>query len=167
MCTINNIHMMYGSTYGVPHRILLFWTIFCPFTPLTTPKIKILKKKEKTSRYIILNLSHKWQLFDVPELWSLIQNFLFVLNHFLPFHHPNNLRIQKFEKMKKSPGDIIILQMCAINDNHMMYGSWDMEHDRQAFLSFWAIFCSFKPLTTQKIKILNLKKWKERYICVP
>ena len=27
-----------------------------------------------------------------------------------------------FEKMKKQPGDIIILQRCTINDNHMMYG---------------------------------------------
>ena len=35
---------------------------------------------------------------------------------------PNNPKNQKFEKMKKPPGDIIILQMCVINDNHMMYG---------------------------------------------
>ena len=27
------------------------------------------------------------------------------------------------------PGDII-LHMCIINDNHMMYDSWNMEHDR-------------------------------------
>ena len=24
----------------------------------------------------------------------------------------------------------IILHMCIINDNHMMYDSWNMEHDR-------------------------------------
>ena len=29
--------------------------------------------------------------------------------------------------MKKTPEDIIILQMCNINDSHMMYGSWDMQ----------------------------------------
>ena len=28
-----------------------------------------------------------------------------------------------FEKMKKMPGDIIILQKCMVNDNHIMYGS--------------------------------------------
>ena len=33
---------------------------------------------------------------------------------------PENLN---FEKMKKTPEDIIILQMRTINDNHMMYGS--------------------------------------------
>ena len=31
---------------------------------------------------------------------------------------------------------------------------------RQNFFSFWTIFCSFTPLTMQKIKIL--KKWKKR-----
>ena len=29
------------------HNFLSFWTIFCPFTPLTTRKIKILKKWKK------------------------------------------------------------------------------------------------------------------------
>ena len=31
--------------------------------------------------------------------------------------------------MKKAPGDIIILQICTKNDDHMMYGSWDMVRD--------------------------------------
>ena len=39
----------------------------------------------------------------------------------------------------------------------MTYGSWDMEHNREDFLSFWTIFCPLTPLT-RKIKIL--KKWK-------
>ena len=56
---------------------------------------------------------------------------------FLP---PKNLKNQNFEKMKKIPGDIIILYMYTINDNHIIYGSWDMEHERQNFLSFWMIF---------------------------
>ena len=38
------------------------------------------------------------------------------------------------------PGDIIILYMCTINDNHMMYGSWDMERNGHNFLSFWTLF---------------------------
>ena len=66
--------------------------------------------------------------------------------------------------MKKTPGGIIILNMSAINENHMMYDSWDMEHDRHNFLSFCTIFCPFTStpsptLTTQRIKIL--KKWKK------
>ena len=36
--------------------------------------------------------------------------------------------------MKKMPGDIITLHMCTINDNHMMYGSRDMERNGQNFI---------------------------------
>ena len=61
--------------------------------------------------------------------------------------------------MKKAPGDIILC-MTTINNNHRMCGSWDMERDRQNFLSFWTIFCNFTLLTSRKIK--NLKKWKKR-----
>ena len=74
--------------------------------------------------------------------------FFVILGHFLYFYPPNIMENQNFEKMKKTPGDIIILHMCTINDDHMMYVSWDVEHDRQNFLSFWATFCSFTPLTT-------------------
>ena len=66
---------------------------------------------------------------------------------------------QNFEKMKKTPGAAIILHMCNIDDIHMMYGSWDMEHDRQNFLLFWAIFCPFTPLKLRKVKIL--RQWKK------
>ena len=45
-----------------------------------------------------------------------------ILDHFLPFYPANNPKNQNREKIKKTPGDII-LQMCTINDNHMMYGS--------------------------------------------
>ena len=71
---------------------------------------------------------------------------------FTPRTHPKN---QNFEKMKKSHRDIIILQICSINDSHMMYGSWNMECNRQNFLSIWTVFCPFTPLTTQKLKILE------------
>ena len=116
MCTKNHSHMMYCSwdTEWDRQNFLSFWAIFCPFRPLTTRKLKILK-------------------------------------------------------LKKTPGDIIVLHICTINDNHMMYGSWDMERNRQNFLSFWTIFRPFNPLTTWKIKIL--KNWKKRpeisfYTCV-
>ena len=29
------------------------------------------------------------------------------------------------------PGDIIILHICTINENHMMHDYWDMEHEEQ------------------------------------
>ena len=66
-----------------------------------------------------------------------------------------NLENQNFEKMKKTPDDIIILQMCTINYSNKMYDSRDMEHDKYNVLSFWTVFCPFTPLTTQKIKIFK------------
>ena len=57
----------------------------------------------------------------------------------------------------------MILHISAINGNHMMYGSWDIEHDRQNFLSLWTIFCPFTSLTTRKIKILKNEKNTWRY----
>ena len=50
--------------------------------------------------------------------------------------------------------------MCTTNDIHMMYGSWDMECDRQNFMSFWTIFCP-TPLKTQKKKKHFEKNKKE------
>ena len=93
----------------------------------------------------------------VSEITSDTVTFV-ILGYFLPFYPANNLKNQNCEKMKKKPGDIIILHLYTTNDNRMMYDSWDMERDRQNFFSFWTIFCPFTPLTTQKIKIL--KKWK-------
>ena len=59
----------------------------------------------------------------VSEIWSAMDR---IFCHFLSFFAllpPNNTENQNFEKMKKTPGYIIILIMCTINDNHMMYGS--------------------------------------------
>ena len=86
------------------------------------------------------------------------QNFFVNLDHFLHFYPTNNPKNQNSEKMKKPLGNIIILHLCTINDNHMMYGSWDIKHDGQNFLSLWTIFCPFTLLTTQNIKILKKMK---------
>ena len=91
----------------------------------------------------------------VPEIWSTTDR---ISCHFGPFFAPNNPKKHNFEKLKKTPGDII-LNMFTINDNHIMYSSWDMKCDGQNFLSFWTVFCPFTPLTTWKINIL--KKWKK------
>ena len=82
--------------------------------------------------------------------------FFVILGHFLPFYPTNDPK--NLEKIFKKPGDIILLHMCTINEDHMMYGLWDMQHERQ-FLSFWATFCPLTLLKTHKIKIL--KKWKK------
>ena len=70
-----------------------------------------------------------------------IRQFFVILDRFLHFRAPMNPKNQNFEKIKKTPEDIIILQMCTINVSHVIYGSWDyMECSRQKSFSFWAIF---------------------------
>ena len=83
---------------------------------------------------------------------------------------PQKMKISK--KWNKKPGNIIILQKCTKNHDHMLYCSLDMACDTCNFyFSFWAIFCPFTPITAQKIKILqNWKKTLEIssfYTCVP
>ena len=59
----------------------------------------------------------------VHEIWSATDR---IFRHsglffaFLPTMDPEN---QNFEKMKKTLGNIIISQMCTINDSDMIYGS--------------------------------------------
>ena len=99
------------------------------------------------------------------------QNFFVNLDHFLHFYPTNNPKNQNSEKMKKPLGNIIILHLCTINDNHMMYGSWDIKRDGQNFLSLWTIFYTFTLLTNQKIKILKKRKSHleilSLYTCIP
>ena len=155
-------------------NFLSFWTIFCPFTspPLTTQKVKILKKWKKTPRDIII--LHICTINDnhiMYSSWVMKRdrpNFFVILDRILPFYPTNNPKNQNFGKMKKKKtGDIIILHMYTINDNRIMYGSWDMKNDGHD----WTVFCHFTPLTTRKIKIL--KNWKKCleilsfYTCVP
>ena len=71
----------------------------------------------------------------VPEIWSATDRIFCHYGPFLPFYPPMDLENQKFEKMKKTIEDIIILQMFIINDSHMIYGFSDTEWNRQNFLS--------------------------------
>ena len=89
---------------------------------------------------IILLMCTKNHNHDVLFLRHIETECFVILDHFLPIHHPDNLEYQNFEKLKKRPGDIIILHMCTINDNDTVYGSWDRWY-------IWSatdiIFCHF------------------------
>ena len=151
-------------------KFFVILDLFYPFIPspalhsaaLIIPNIKNWKKMKKMPGDIIIVLHkhvyHKWRSYNMWFLKYEVQQteFFVILGNFLPFY----LLTTKFWKNEKTLGDIIILRMCTIYDNHMMYGFWDMERDGQYFLSFWTVFCSFIPLTTRKIKLL--KKWKKK-----
>ena len=66
ICTTNSDQMMYSSWDMVCDRFncyFSFWTIFCPFTPRTAQKGKILKKWKII--WVYLHFTHVYQ-----KLWS-------------------------------------------------------------------------------------------------
>ena len=159
MSTKNHDHMMYASWDMEYDRnnFLSFWAIFCPFTPLLTPKTKIWKNVKKTWRYYLLHMCTMNEDHMMYGSWDIRHNrerFLSFWAIFCPLTPLTTQKIKILKKWKKMPRDIIILHMCTINENHMMYGSWDMEHDRQFFLIL-DHFLPFYPLTTQKSIILK------------
>ena len=63
----------------------------------------------------------------VPNMWSVMDRILCYFGPFWAFTPlATNLENQNFEKMKKTPGDIIILHMWTLNNNHMTYDASDM-----------------------------------------
>ena len=150
------IWCMIPEIWSVTNRIFLsFWSVFSHFTSLTTRKIKILKTEKKTKTYHFTHVHHKWQSNNVWFLrhcaWQ--TNLFVILDYFLPFYPPNSSKNENFKKMKKTPGDVIILHMSTKNHDHMLYCSSDMVHDRCNYFSCWDIFCPFTPQTAQKMKI--------------
>ena len=166
--------MMYGF-WDMEHNrqnVLSFWTIFCPFTPLWTQKIKILEKwnksletlsfytsvqpknlkfwktEKKPGDIIILHMCTINDYHMMYSSWDMKhdrQNFFVILDLFCLF---TPLTTQKIKILKKYTYNH------TIQYNPMLHCSWDTVHDRcNCCFSFWAIFCPFTPLTVQKIKI--------------
>ena len=55
---------------------------------------------------------------------DMVRNKLFfILGYILPFYLHTSPKNENLKKMKKTPGDIIILHMCTKNYDWMMYGS--------------------------------------------
>ena len=135
---------------------------FLPFYSPNSPKNENFSKM-KTLRgdLIILHKCTKNYEHMVYYSWDIAHNrcncyFLFWAI-FCPFTPLTWLKNENFKKMKKTSGDIIILQKGTKNHDHMLYCSWDMACDQyNGYFSFWAIFC---PFTAQKTKISQ--KWKK------
>ena len=138
MCTLNDNHMIYGSwdMERDGHNFLSFWT------KMKTQNFT--KNKQKKPEDIIIlhmctiNDNHIMHGSWDQELGG--QGFFSFWTVFCPFTHPMDQENQNFENIKIRPGDIIILQICTINDNHIMYGSWYIECNRQNFCCFGLFF---------------------------
>ena len=120
--TTNDNHMMCGSwdMEDDGHNFLSFWTIFCPFTPLTTWKIKILKIKNKAWIYHhFLQVYQKSSSYMLHCSWDMACDWC---NSYFSFWATCCLftpltawKIKFFKKMIKMHEDIIILHTCTIN----------------------------------------------------
>ena len=179
-CTVLEI---WSETYWIYCQFGSFFALLPPppSPPLMIPKIKILKTKKNKNVWRYYPFIHIW----VPQMkiimiygsWNRRCN---ILGHFLSFqppdahdrcnyfsfwaifclYPPNSLKKENFRKMKKTPGDVIILHKCTKNYDHLVYCcSWDMVYDGcKCYFSFWATFCPFTSLTDHKMEIS--KKWK-------
>ena len=110
--------------YGVRQIFLSFWAIFHIFTPLTTQKIKTLKKSKRHLEMSLFctcvpKIKIIWWMF--PEIWNAKDKIFCHFGPFfalLPHYWPRKL---KFWKSVKTPGDIIFLHVCTINEDQMMH----------------------------------------------
>ena len=91
------------------------------------------------------------------------QNFLSFWTIFLRFYPTNNPK-KIFWAKEKNSGDIIILHMCTIKDNQMIYSSWGMEFDGHIFLWFSTLFFPIYP--PEKSKFWKNEKKTPRDIII-
>ena len=89
---------------------------------------------ETKTEHVYNNFTSNKIMFDFSN-WAWQTEYFIILRCFLLFY-PLTIRKTKFWRKKKATRDITILYMCTINYNHMVYVSWDLEHDGLNFLSF-------------------------------
>ena len=129
------------------------------------------KTEKNTWTYHFTHMYHKWQpWYMLPEIWSMIYT---VFCHFGPFFallSPNNPKNQKFGKMRKPSRDIITLNVCTINNNHIRYGSWDMDPVTGRFFCHFGLFFALlsplhphNPPPPKKQKLWKNEKTSWRY----
>ena len=140
LCTTNDNHMMYGSLDIRCNKQSFLWTIICLLWHPPPKKTKALKNqdfdkmKQKKNSWGYYHLYQK-HINENHIMYGSCdmecdRQFFLTLNRFLPFHSHTNMENHNFDKMKKATRDITILYMCTINENHMMYVSWDIKHAR-------------------------------------
>ena len=127
---------------------------FSPSAPLKTYKIKTLiewKKKDlEISSEFFCHFGHVFALYAPPPLFPIPNP---------PQQQPGKSKLWKTEYR---PRDIIILHICTINDNHIMYIPQIWSASDNIFCYFGPFFALLHLLTIWKIKIL--KKHKNTWI---
>ena len=144
--------IIWGTVPGTQSEIE-FFCHFGPFfdpLPPNNPENQNFEKMKKASGYVIIlnlcNKKHNHMMHAYSDMECDRHNFLSFQAIFCSFAPLLNPKIKIWKKCKKTPGDIILLHMCTINQDHMMHGSWDMKCNRQNFFvilgNFLPFYCS-------------------------
>ena len=105
--------------------------------------------------------------YTVLEIWRDGCNYFSFWAIFCLFTLLTARKMKIFFKMKKTPGDIIILHKCTRNHDHMLHCSWDMACDEcNCYFLFWTIFLPFYSPTSLKNENFIKMKPKPRDIII-
>ena len=147
MCTMSEDPMMHGSWDISRNRAFVILGQFLPFDPPDNPKNQNFEKMKKVWRYYHFTfVHHKWYHMMYAS-WNMECNrhsFLSFWAIFCPFTLLKTPKIEIWKIYKKTPGHIILLHMCSINED-MIYGSWDIKCNGQSFCNpgpFFALWPS-------------------------
>ena len=106
----------------VPEILSVTDRIFCHFgqfflhLPPKNLKNQNFEKNIKCLEILFYTSAPKIRIicYTAPEIWHVTDVIvIFQLDYFLPFYPPNSLKNENFKKMKKAPGDVIILHKCT------------------------------------------------------
>ena len=126
---------MVPEIWSVSNRIFCHFGQFFALLPPNNPKNQNFEKMKKIPRDIIIlhmcTINDNHMMHGSWDIESDGQIFLSFWTIFCPFNALTTLKNQISFKIKKTPGDIIILHMCTKNNDRMMYGSWNMVRDRR------------------------------------
>ena len=112
--------------------VIFHFGLFFTLLPLTDRKIKNSRKWKKgleISSFYTIVPKIMIKCYTVPEICHMADVTYFSFWTIFCCYPPNSLKNQNFKKMKKKPGDIIILHKCTKNHDHMLYCSYDMARD--------------------------------------
>ena len=119
---------------------------------------------KKTSGEVTLHLHTKKLDHMMYASWDKDCNRQWHLGPFFAFYHTNNPEWQNFEKKnEKAPGYIILLKIRTINQDHMMYGFWNIRCNRHEFFCHFGPFPALLPPDNLKIKTLKYEENTWRY----
>ena len=146
-----NLDDMIYSSWDIEQNILKLVILghFLSFYPLKNPKIKILKNEKICWRYHHFTHVHqKSQSYDVRFLrYGVRQSFWAI---FCPFTSPLMiLNIKILKKMKKMPGDIILLYI-HVYHKWRSYDIWFLKYkvqQREIFITKWCMVPEIESMT--------------------